>query len=111
MTTEQPSEPPPEAESPYVAAPEEDLPPVPDDTDDTRGRHLRELIGHPLTVGIAIVLGAIALIAVGTQVNIAAGAGAAAAGRGWTRAAMAAGEGIVGRGVGWSSDTVRPSSR
>ena len=78
MTTEQPSEPPPGAESPYVAAPEEDLPPVPDDTDDTRGRHLRELIGHPLTVGIAIVLGAIALIAVGTQVNIAAGAGAAA---------------------------------
>ena len=77
MTTEHPSEPPPGAESPYVAAPEEDLPPVPDDADDTRGRHLRELMARPLTLGIAIVLGAIALIAVGTQVNIAAGAGAA----------------------------------
>ena len=51
---------------------------MPDDADDTRGRHLRELIGHPLTLGIAIVLGAIALIAVGAPGQHRAGAGAAA---------------------------------
>jgi len=79
MSSEHPSAPPPGADEPYVAAPEEELAPIPDDAGDTRGRHLRRLMAHPLTLGLAIVLGAIALIAVGTQVNIAAGAGAAAA--------------------------------
>ena len=73
------SEPPPGADSPYVESPPEDLPPVPDDAGDTRGHHLGRLIRHPVTLILGIVLAAIALIAVGTQVNFAAGGGAAAA--------------------------------
>ncbi len=73
------SEPPPDAESPYVPAPAEDLPPVPDDAGATRGVHLRRLISHPLTLIVGMILFFAALIAVGTQVNIAAGGGAAAA--------------------------------
>jgi hypothetical protein len=72
-------QPPPGAGDSYDEPPLEDLPPVPDDANDTRGRHLRRLFAQPLTLGLAIVFGTIALVAVGTQVNIAAGAGAAAA--------------------------------
>lgn len=81
MTSDQAddSEPPPGAESPYVESPPADLPPVPDDAGDTRGHHLGRLIRHPVTLIIMIVLGVAALIAVGTQVNFAAGGGAAAA--------------------------------
>ena len=48
MSSEHPSEPPPGADEPYVAMPEEELAPVPDDAGDTRGRHLRRLMAHPL---------------------------------------------------------------
>ena len=71
------SEPPPGADSPYVASPPEDLPPVPDDAGDTRGRHLRSLLAHPLTLIGGLALALIALIGIGTQVGIAAGAAGA----------------------------------
>ncbi|MDX6583118.1 MAG: hypothetical protein QOI10_2302 [Solirubrobacterales bacterium] len=62
----------------YKPAPEENLAPVPDDTGDTRGAHLRHLIAHPATLIIAGVLAAATLIAVGTQAGWALGGGGAA---------------------------------
>ena len=55
-----------------------DLPSVPDDADDTRGVHLRQLLVHPATLIITGVLAALALVVVGAQVGF--GIGAAAAG-------------------------------
>ncbi|MGH2954612.1 MAG: hypothetical protein ACRDK9_11480, partial [Solirubrobacterales bacterium] len=53
------SEPPPGA--PETAA---GLPPVPDDAGDTRGRHLRRLLGHPATLIITLVVAIAAFVAV-----------------------------------------------
>ena len=65
------SEPPPGADSPYVESPEPDLPPVPDDADDTRGLHLRELLRHPADALIGgLGLAAIALVAVGASARL-----------------------------------------
>jgi len=75
------SEPPPTSEpsdETYVPAPAENLPPVPEDSDDTRGPHLRRLLRHPATLIITIVLAVIALVAGGASAGF--GIGAAAAG-------------------------------
>ncbi len=72
------SEPPPGADSPYVESPEPDLPPVPDDADDTRGVHLRNLLRHPATLIGGLGTAAIALVAVGASAGF--GIGAAVAG-------------------------------
>lgn len=55
-----------------------DLPDVPEDADDTRGQHLRALLGNPVTIGSTVIVAAITLIAVATQVGIGIGAAAAA---------------------------------
>jgi hypothetical protein len=66
------TEPPPEAPA---AAPE--LPAVPADANDTRGVHLRRLLGHPVTLIVTAVLALIALIAVGSNAGFGIGAGSA----------------------------------
>jgi hypothetical protein len=78
VTTEEPrvSQPPPG--SPREMPEPPDLPAVPDDADDTRGAHLRHLMLHPATLIVTGVLGALALVVVGTQVGF--GIGAAATG-------------------------------
>lgn len=63
----------------YVPQEPEDLPPVPDDADDTRGRHLGELAGHPATLVITAVLAVAALAIVGSAINLVAGIAAAVA--------------------------------
>lgn len=70
------SEPPPGAE-PAMPEPVE-LPPVPEDADDTRGIHLRRLGSHPVTLILTGIVAAATLIGVGTQVGW--GIGAAGAG-------------------------------
>ena len=79
-TVEQRSEPPPgKGGSSLSDLPKPpDLPPVPDDAADTRGHHLRRLAANPLTIGLTVVLAAIALIAVGSQVGLGIGAASAA---------------------------------
>jgi hypothetical protein len=88
VTTEQPHEgagagaqppdvAPPGADSPYTPPPE--LPPVPDDANDTRGVHLRRLAMHPATLAIGGVLALVALIAGASQASFAIGAAAAGA--------------------------------
>jgi hypothetical protein len=57
-----------------------DLPPVPEDADDTRGHHLRRLLRHPLTltlggIGVAVAF-VIGLVAAGAAIGAAAAAGA-----------------------------------
>ena len=49
-----------------------------DDAKDTRGKHLRSLLTNAWVLGLTWVLAIIVLIAVGTQVNFAAGGGGAA---------------------------------
>jgi hypothetical protein len=64
MSSEGPeSEPPPGADDPYVASPEVELPPVPDDASDTRGKHLGGLVKHPATLVIGGILVVICLVA------------------------------------------------
>jgi hypothetical protein len=74
------------APAPAEAAPADlpepsDLPPVPEDADDTRGHHLRRLLGHPLTLiigGIVIVIAfVVGLAAAGAAIGAAAAAVAA----------------------------------
>ena len=74
------SEPPPGSPQPAIPDPPDppEPAPVPDDADDTRGVHLRRLALHPVTLIAGGVLAAVALVAIGTQVNF--GIGAAAAG-------------------------------
>jgi hypothetical protein len=79
MSADEPSEPPPGAGSPYVEPPPVDLPPVPEDADDTRGHHLRRLLGHPVTLIVGGALAVIALVVAGAQVMFAVGGAAAAA--------------------------------
>lgn len=71
------SEPPPSDET-YVPPPPEDLPTVPEDTDDTRGPHLRRLFRHPATLITTGVLALIALAVVGPNASFGAGLIAAA---------------------------------
>jgi hypothetical protein len=57
-----------------------DLPPVPEDADDTRGHHLRRLLRHPLTliiggIGVAVAF-VVGLVAAGAAIGAAAAAGA-----------------------------------
>ncbi len=63
---------------PYQPPPPENLPPVPEDSDDTRGPHLRRLFRHPATLIITGVLAVIALAVVGPSAGLAIGAAAAA---------------------------------
>jgi hypothetical protein len=63
----------------YQPAPPEKLAPVPEDTNDTRGVHLRHLLGHPVTLIVTVVLAVIVLVAVGAS---SAGFGIGAAGAG-----------------------------
>ena len=72
------SAPPPGAGDPYVASPEPELAPVPDDADDTRGKHLRDLLTNPVTLIVGAVLVVVALIAGASAGSV--GIGAAAAG-------------------------------
>jgi hypothetical protein len=69
----------PERATPQVPEPA-DLPPVPEDADDTRGHHLRRLLRHPLTLTIAGIGVAVAfvvgLVAAGAAIGAAAAAGA-----------------------------------
>lgn len=62
-------------------SPPVDLPPVPEDADDTRGHHLRKLIRHPATLtigGIVIAIAAVAgIAAAGPAIGAAAAGGAA----------------------------------
>jgi hypothetical protein len=79
MSSEGPeSAPPPGAEVPYVASPEVELPPVPDDASDTRGKHLGNLLTHPATLIIGGIL-VLACLAGGASAG-SFGIGAAAAG-------------------------------
>jgi hypothetical protein len=72
------SQPPPGAQDVYVASPEPDLPPVPDDAGATRGHHLKSLAGHRATQIIALIL-VIACFAGGAAAgNMGIGAGGAA---------------------------------
>ena len=53
-----------------------DLPPVPEDADDTRGHHLRRLLRHPVTLIVGAIVVAIAfaagLVAAGAAIGAAA---------------------------------------
>ncbi len=51
---------------------------VPDDADDTRGRHFNRLMFGPITLALTFLVATIALVAVGTQAGFAIGAAAAA---------------------------------
>ena len=69
----------PERAIPQVPEPA-DLPPVPEDADDTRGHHLRRLLRHPLTltvggIGVAVAF-VVGLIAAGAAIGAAAAVGA-----------------------------------
>jgi hypothetical protein len=78
-TTETAGEPGAEPAIPQVPAPT-DLPPVPEDADDTRGHHLQRLLRHPLTltiggIGVAAAF-VVGLVAAGAAIGLAAAAGA-----------------------------------
>jgi hypothetical protein len=57
------------SEEKFEAAEPEDLPPIPDDASDTRGAHLRRLLGSPVTLIITGILAVATLVAVGIQVG------------------------------------------
>jgi hypothetical protein len=63
----------------YQPTPNEKLAPVPDDTGDMRGPHLRRLLSSPVTLIVTAVLAVIVLVAVGAS---SAGFGIGAAGAG-----------------------------
>jgi hypothetical protein len=71
------SAPPPGVDDPYVASPEVELPPVPDDASDTRGKHLGSLVRHPATLIIGGILVAACLIGGASAGSFAIGAAAA----------------------------------
>lgn len=71
------SEAPPGAADPF-AVPHAPLAEVPDDAADTRGRHLRALVGSPLVLIVTAIAAGGALLAAGTQAGF--GIGTAAAG-------------------------------
>jgi hypothetical protein len=62
---------------PYQPAPPENLAPVPEDTNDTRGVHLRRLLGSPVTLIITVILAVVALVAIGANAGFGIGAGGA----------------------------------
>ena len=71
------SEPSPGADPAIPQVPEPaDLPPVPEDADDTRGHHLRRLLRHPVTLIVGAIVVAIAfaagLVAAGAAIGAAA---------------------------------------
>lgn len=66
------------SEQEFTAAEPEDLPPVPDDASDTRGRHLKRLLASPVTLVVTGIVAVATLLAVGTQVGWPAGGGGAA---------------------------------
>jgi hypothetical protein len=62
----------------YTPREPEKLAPVPEDTNDTRGVHLKRILGNPVTLIITVVLAVIVLVAVGASAGF--GIGAAGAG-------------------------------
>jgi hypothetical protein len=66
------------SDEPYKPAPPETLAAVPGDTNDTRGVHLRHLLGHPVTLIVTVILAVVVLVAVGpSSAGFGIGAGAA----------------------------------
>lgn len=63
----------------YTPPEPEKLAPVPEDTNDTRGVHLKRILGNPITLIVTVVLAVIVLVAVGAS---SAGFGIGAAGAG-----------------------------
>src|SRR5689334_3766334 len=63
----------------YTPPEPEKLAPVPEDTNDTRGVHLKRILGNPITLIVTVVLAVIVLVAVGAS---SAGFGFGAAGAG-----------------------------
>ena len=75
------SSPPPGAEPEGIEAtpdPKAPDPSIPQDTDDTRGVHFKNLVGSPIFLSITATLAIVALVVGATQVNAAVGGGAAA---------------------------------